>query len=133
MKLPLAPDGPTYPIYSLASPTQLAPPGAIGRLPDTVDADPSQDLALGDWEEVTARRLDLPRALGGLLALVSRVETLASAVEREFAVMDCGATSGYPRRRRRVGDLLGAAREAALRALEIGDEIQAEVARREEA
>ena len=109
---------PTAPsIDSLASPTP----------PDTLDAEPSEDW--GEDAEVTRRRVDLPRALGELLALVSRVESLASAAERALDALPWGPTAGYARRGRRVVDLLVATREAALRALEVGDALRSEVTR----
>lgn len=100
-------------------------------LHDTVDAEPSQD-ELADWDEdaeVTQRHVDLPRTIGELLGLVSRVESLASMAEHAYEVLGWGPTASYARRGRRVADLLGAAREAALRALEVGDDLRAELLR----
>jgi hypothetical protein len=94
--------------------------------PDTEDAEVSEE---DDWAEDTARYVDVPRVLQGLLALVSRTESLASAAERAFDVLDAGSTAGYACRSRRIADLLAALRESALRALEVGEELRVEIAR----
>lgn len=93
--------------------------------PQDVGIDPGGE---DDWQEVTVPHLDVSRVLAELLALVSRTESLASAAERAHDVVDVGATASSARRSRRVADLLIAARESALRALEVGDRLAVELA-----
>lgn len=118
--LPL-PAEPTLPVVDRFSDLPASSPEPQGAEVDAGGED--------DWQEVTVPHLDASRVLAELLALVSRTESLASAAERAHDVVDAGATAGSARRSRRVSDLLVAARESALRALEVGDRLAAELAR----
>ena len=78
-------------------------------------------------DEPTACHFDAGRALRELLALISRTESLASAAERQLELIAPGPTAGIERRVQRLSDLLVATREAALRALEAGHGMLAEL------
>lgn len=78
-------------------------------------------------DEPTACHFDAARAYRDLLAMISRTESLASAAERQLDLIVPGPSSGYERRVQRLTDLLVATREAALRALEVGHSLLAEL------
>jgi hypothetical protein len=78
-------------------------------------------------DEVTVKHLDVPQALRELRALISCTESLASAAHSAYESLEHGPPSGYGRRAKRLDDLLGATRDVALRALELGDRLAIEV------
>ena len=115
------------PFVDHAEPTVPDPdPFPAGTGSRTLDALAEMAAGRRQDEETTELRFDLGRALAELRAQISRAESLASAAQHQLSLLGYGPPAEQERRTQRVADLLAATREAATRALEVGDRIAAE-------